>query len=244
MVRELLAGQQESGRGGWPESVSVALGSPAFAAELRELMLRTAERGISPRRLAELGRRRQRPEWQAAALFAREYQDVSDLRQGSSGLGAALDQAELTRAALALLADDALLAAEQTRIRRIFVDEYQDVDPAQVNLIDLLASGADELIVFGDPDQAIYAFRGSDPGALRDIEVDATVSLTVSRRLAPAVLDATRRVAAQLPGVFAHRDLVAAQPESTTVESGLPGCGPGFRADLADAGPRGGLHRR
>ena len=213
MVRELLAGQQESGRGGWPESVSGALGSPAFATELRDLMLRTAERGISPRRLADLGRRRQRPEWQAAARFAREYQDVSDLRQGSSGLGAALDQAELTRAALALLADDAVLAAEQACVRRIFVDEYQDVDPAQARLIDLLASGADELVVFGDPDQSIYAFRGSDPGALRDIEVDATVSLTVSRRLAPALLAATRRVAAQLPGAFAHRGLVAAEPE-------------------------------
>src|SRR6478609_3352511 len=212
MVRELLAGQRESGRGGWPAAVSAALESPAFAAELRELMLRTAERGITPRRLAELGRRRQRPEWQAAALFAREYQDVSDLRQGSSGLGAALDQAELTRAALGLLADDTLLAMEQTRVRRIFVDEYQDVDPAQARLIELLASGADELVVFGDPDQSIYAFRGSDLGALRDIEVDGTVSLRVSRRLAPAVLDATRRVAAKLPGAFPHRELVSHRP--------------------------------
>lgn len=216
MVRELLVGQQESGRGGWPPAVSGALGSPAFAAELRELMLRTAERGITPRWLADLGRRRQRPEWQAAALFAREYQDVSDLRQGSSGLGVALDQAELTRAALALLADDRLLAAEQSRVRHIFVDEYQDVDPAQVRLIDMLASGAEELVVFGDPDQSIYAFRGSDPGALRDIEVDATVSLTVSRRLAPAVLAATRRVAAQLPGAFLHRELVAVETTPRT----------------------------
>ena len=224
MVRELLAGQQESGRGGWPAAVSAALGSPAFAAELRDLMLRTAERGITPRRLADLGRRRQRPEWQAAAMFAREYQDVSDLRQGSSGLGAALDQAELTRAALGLLTDDALLAAEQSKVRRIFVDEYQDVDPAQVKLIGMLASGADELVVFGDPDQSIYAFRGSDPGALRDIEVDETVSLTVSRRLAPAVLDATRRVAARLPGAYAHRELVTAEPEPA-VQGGLPPAG-------------------
>ena len=96
-----------------------------------------------------------------------------------------------------------MLAAEQSRVRRIFVDEYQDVDPAQARLIELLASGADELVVFGDPDQSIYAFRGSDPGALRDIEVDATVSLTVSRRLAPAVLTATRRVAATAAGRLA-----------------------------------------
>jgi superfamily I DNA/RNA helicase len=211
MVRELLAGQRESGRGQWPPAVSAALTSPAFAAELRELMLRTAERGITPSRLAELGRRRHRPEWQAAALFAREYQDVSDLRQGSSGLGPALDQAELTRAALGLLAQDAVLAAEQSRIRRVFVDEFQDVDPAQAALVGVLASGADELVVFGDPDQSIYGFRGSDPAALRDLDVDATVMLTASRRMSAEVLAGSRRVARMLPGSSAHRLLTHAE---------------------------------
>ena len=139
---------------------------------------------------------------------------MSDLRQGSSGLGAALDQAELTRAALGLLSDDRVLAAEQARVRRIFVDEYQDVDPSQARLIELLASGADELVVFGDPDQSIYAFRGSDPAALRDISVDSTVSLTVSRRLAPAILTATRRVSDRLPGHLPHRALTTGSPGS------------------------------
>ena len=111
--------------------------------------------------------------------------------------------------------DDTSLAAEQSRVRRIFVDEYQDVDPAQARLVELLASGADELVVFGDPDQSIYGFRGSDPGALRDIEVDQTVSLTVSRRLAPAVLLATRRIAERLPGVSPHRGLSPASSELT-----------------------------
>ena len=125
-----------------PSPLRPALGSPTFAAELRDLLLRTAERGIAPGRLAELGRRRRRPEWQAVARFAREYQDVADLRQGTVGLGPALDQAELTRAALALLTDDQVLADEQGRLRRLFVDEYQDVDPAQVRLIERLSSGA------------------------------------------------------------------------------------------------------
>src|SRR5664279_6200887 len=57
MVRELLVGQRECGRGSWPAAVGAALTSPAFAAELRDLLLRTAERGITPGRLAELGRR-------------------------------------------------------------------------------------------------------------------------------------------------------------------------------------------
>ncbi len=237
MVRELLAGQLASGRGGWPEAVGAALTSPAFAAELRDLMLRSAERGITPGRLAEIGRRRRRPEWQAAALFAREYQDVSDLRQGSTGLGAALDQAELTRAALGVLADDTVLAAEQARVRRVFIDEYQDVDPAQARLIDKLASGADELVVFGDPDQSIYAFRGSDPGALRDIDVAATVSLTMSRRLPRELLVATRRIAAALPGTGQHRllTLPALECPHDPASGGHHGCD-GSRRPAVDPG--------
>ena len=130
MVRELLAGQRESGRGGWPDAVSAALG-------LAGVRRRVARPDAADRR-TRASPRAGWPTWAAAGsarngrprrMFAREYQDVSDLRQGSSGLGAALDQAELTRAALGLLADDTLLAAEQSRVRRIFVDEYQDVDP-------------------------------------------------------------------------------------------------------------------
>ena len=222
VVRELLAGHRDSGGGGWPTALRPALGSPTFAAELRDLLLRTAERGIGPARLAELGRRRRRPEWQAAARFTREYQDVADLRQGTAGLGPALDQAELTRAALVLLTDDEVLADEQARLRRLFVDEYQDVDPAQARLIERLASGADEFVVVGDPDQSIYAFRGSQPGAMRAVRVDATVALTVSHRLAPALLTATRRVAGTLPGGWPHRQLVTAGPEADPAVAARP----------------------
>ena len=207
MVRELLAGHRSEGGGGWPAYLGQALGSPTFAAELREILLRAAGHGVSPQRILELGRRHKRPEWVAAGAFAREYQQVSDLRQGVSGFGVALDQAELTAAALGALRRDDLLAAEQRRVRRVFVDEYQDVDPAQARLVSVLAAGADELVVFGDPDQSIYAFRGAEPTALRDVEVDRTVALTTSRRLPPAVLAATRRVAAQLPGSIGHRQL-------------------------------------
>ncbi len=207
MVRELLAGHRESGRHSWPDSVRAALSSTAFAAELRDLLLRAAERGVGPGRLAEWGRRRKRPEWLAAARFAREYQDVADLRQGTSGFGAALDQAELTTAALAVFADDVVLAAEQARRRRIFVDEYQDVDPAQARIVELLGSAADELVVFGDPDQAIYGFRGADLRALQDFSADRTVHLTASHRLSPGLVDATRRIARMLPGPGGHRIL-------------------------------------
>lgn len=207
MVRELLQGQREDGREEWPDWLRGAVGTPAFAAELRDLLLRTAERGITPTRLADWGRRRRRPEWVAAARFAVEYQDVADLRQGSSGFGAALDQAELTGAALALLGDPVLLAQEQARVRRIFVDEYQDVDPAQARLVSAIASAADELVVFGDPDQSIYTFRGADPTALRELAVDRTVHLTRTHRLPPGLAVAAQRISDRLPGRSEHRAL-------------------------------------
>ena len=207
MVRELLAGHAADGGGQWPAHLTGALGSPTFAAELRELLLRAAGQGIPPQRMIEIGRRHKRPEWVAAGRFAREFQQVSDLRQGLSAAGVALDQAELTAAALGALRRDDVLAAEQRQVRRIFVDEYQDIDPGQAALISVLATGADELVVLGDPDQSIYAFRGSESTALRDVRVDRTVELTISRRLPAAVLLATRRVAARLPGPAVHREL-------------------------------------
>jgi len=217
MVRELLGGHLADGGAPWPQHLQGALSSPAFAAELREVLLRAAGQGLSAKRIVELGRRYRRPEWIAAGRFAREYQQVSDLRQGISGFGVAHDQAELTAAALDALRRDEVVAAEQRRIRRIFVDEYQDVDPAQAALVSMLAAGAAEFIVFGDPDQSIYAFRGAEPTALRDVAVDRTVALTVSRRLPRAVSIATRRLAERLPGTAAHR--ILREPDSVPNET-------------------------
>jgi superfamily I DNA/RNA helicase len=210
MVRDLLAGHLADGAHGWPDHLRPALAVDEFASEVREFLLRCAERELSPAQIAALAQRHGRPEWRSMADFIAEYRDVGDLRQAAGRLGAALDQAELTAAALSRLADPAILAAEQRRVRRIFVDEYQDVDPAQARLIDLLARGADELVVVGDPDQAIYGFRGAVTGAMGSIAVDSTVALTGSRRLPAVLVEATRRVAARIPGPVAHRDITAA----------------------------------
>ncbi len=207
MIRELLAGHACRGGGPWPETLHQALGLTGFAEELRDFLARTTEQGMGPGELIDWGRRRHRPEWVAVGQFAKEYSKVVDLRTGTTRQGQALDQAELMGVALGLLHSDEVLAGEQAKIRRIFVDEYQDVDPAQVRLIEKLAAGSDELIVVGDPDQSIYAFRGSEPAAMRDIQVDATVSLTIGRRMRPLLVEATRRLAAQLPGPKEHRDL-------------------------------------
>jgi DNA helicase-2/ATP-dependent DNA helicase PcrA len=47
------------------------------------------------------------------------------------------------------------------RFRHVVVDEYQDTNPVQARLVELLAGNA-ELVVVGDDDQAIYGWRGAD----------------------------------------------------------------------------------
>jgi DNA helicase-2/ATP-dependent DNA helicase PcrA len=52
--------------------------------------------------------------------------------------------------------------AYQEAFRAILVDEYQDTNPVQYRWLQLLAGERRNLTVVGDPDQAIYAFRGAD----------------------------------------------------------------------------------
>jgi superfamily I DNA/RNA helicase/RecB family exonuclease len=211
VVRELLDGAA----GRWPQWLRPALRTRAFAGELRDLLMRAVERGLDGAELARLGERAGRPEWQAAGDFLTEYAEVTALRDAGS-----YGPAELVRSALgALSADPDLLTAERARRRRIFVDEYQDTDPAQADLLELLARGADEVVLVGDPDQSIYAFRGADDAALRDVDARfgrsrpvPTVSLQTSRRSGPVLIEATRRVAARLPGRAEHRLLRPGDP--------------------------------
>ena len=78
----------------------------------------------------------------------------------------------------------------------IFVDEYQDVDPVQYELLRLLCPPGGNLCVIGDPDQAIYSFRGADVGFFmrfaRDFstpDIDArVVRLTRNYRSAAPIL--------------------------------------------------------
>jgi superfamily I DNA/RNA helicase len=93
----------------------------------------------------------------------------------------------------------ALLAAEPEvaeSLRRrwplISVDEYQDIDTAQYRLLGLLAGDGSALTVIGDPDQAIYGFRGADVGVFlrfsRDYPGAVTRQLTRNYRSSPAIV--------------------------------------------------------
>ncbi len=223
VVRELLAGDREAGATDWPEELRPALSVPGFAEELRDLLLRAAERGLGPEDLIKLGRQQQRAEWVAAGRFWRQYEEVT-LLQGSGGhaLGTptspALDAAELVASALVELEGDPdLLAREQGRVRHLFVDDAQHLDPLQFRLLRLLGGGADDFVLAGDPDQSVFSFRGADPRRLADADPDGgrTITLTRTHRLPRAVHAAVAKVAGGLPGAARHRAPEPAGTEST-----------------------------
>jgi len=55
-----------------------------------------------------------------------------------------------------------VLEKYQSRFLHILVDEYQDVNFAQYNIVHLLAGKHKNVVVVGDDDQSIYAWRGAD----------------------------------------------------------------------------------
>lgn len=204
IIRELLAGDLDDGAHGWPRELRPALTTVGFAGELRDLLARCAERGVDADELKRIGRAAGRPEWVGAARFARQYEQVMLLR-ASVGTAApqatvpALGAADLVGAALEALAADAdLLAAERARIRLLLVDDAQHLDPQAATLVRVLAAGAELTMLAGDPNQAVFGFRGADADLL---SADASaITLTRSHRCAPAIARAISGMAAGLPG--------------------------------------------
>lgn len=231
-VRDLLAGQLELERDGlahirWPDELRACLTTRGFADEVRAVLARSRELGLGPNALADFARRTGRPDWGAAAQFLAEYLDVLDA-QG------VLDYAELVHRAVLLAERPEVSAVLAGEYDAVFVDEYQDTDPAQVRLLHALAGnrgigpgagGGRDLVAFGDPDQSIYAFRGADVNGILDFPetfrradgAPAPVGvLTTSRRSGEQLLAATRLLTRRMPltrlpsaKVRAHRELAA-----------------------------------
>ncbi|MGW3724331.1 ATP-dependent helicase, partial [Streptomyces sp. NPDC000851] len=226
-VRELLAGQPDLERLGlahvrWPDELRACLTTRGFADEVRAVLARSRELGLGPDALDAFARHIGRPDWRAAAAFLAEYLDVLDL-QG------VLDYAELVHRAVLLARRPEVAQRLTAQYDAVFVDEYQDTDPAQVRLLHALAGEGRTLVAFGDPDQSIYAFRGADVNGILDFprafpRADGRPApvevLRTSRRCAATLLAATRLLTQRMPLTRLPADKVRAHREPAPVRDG------------------------
>lgn len=88
-------------------------------------------------------------------------------------------------------------------LRHLIVDEYQDINPAQQRLIQLMTGANTDLCVVGDDDQAIYQWRGSTVESIVKFTTQfpnaKTFRLETNRRSLPVIVDAAAKFAESIP---------------------------------------------
>ena len=126
---------------------------------------------------------------------------------------AAIDYDDILLLAAEVLRNDPVFTAEVAeRFRHIHVDEYQDTNPVQSQVIDLLAEGHRNIFAVGDEKQSIYAFRGSD----------IRVILGFRKRYPEArVIEMNRNYRSQPDIIAAANSSAACMRELVTGEGGL-----------------------
>ncbi len=148
----------------------------------------------------------------AVRLGLRDPSEVEDERGDVPGLADLFEpyRAELRRrgavdfdeqvyaAVEALLTDGPFRRRAQARHRHLLVDEFQDLTPAHVLLVRLLAAPAFDVFGVGDDDQVIYGHAGADPAFLVDVDRylpgAGTHELEVNYRCPVAVVDGARHL--------------------------------------------------
>ena len=114
----------------------------------------------------------------------------------------------ITRAYALLESDREVLEHERARTRFILVDEFQDVNFAQVKILAALAGAQGNLFVVGDPDQAVYRFRGASSAAFElfrhQFPAAGRIVLETNRRSTTPILRTAFAVIDKNPEVFAR----------------------------------------
>ena len=161
-IAAILEGHIEDGNGpAWPANLGAEVRrTRRFRSELRELITRATEFGVSPQQLRARGVALSRPEWAAAADFLEEYGRVVAASRESQ-----LDQAELAQFAARAI-DNHTAGTRVDALRLVVVDDFQEATEAGFSLLRALARRGIAVIAFGDPDVAVSSFRGAEPDVL------------------------------------------------------------------------------
>ncbi|HWK31028.1 MAG TPA: ATP-dependent helicase, partial [Terriglobales bacterium] len=115
------------------------------------------------------------------------------------------------------------LEEERQRCKYILIDEFQDSNFAQIELASLLGGETANIFVVGDPDQAIYKFRGATSGAFEEFRQRypqcKIVTLSDNYRSTPAILKCAHAVIATNPRPSFGREPLEAKGETREVSA-------------------------
>ena len=116
--------------------------------------------------------------------------------------------------AFELLQDPAIRQQERQHTRFILVDEFQDANFAQVKILQMLAGDERNVFAVGDPDQAIYRFRGASSAAFglfqRNFPEAEVVTLDKNRRSTTSILQSAFALIAENPAVVGRAGMAPA----------------------------------
>ena len=162
--------------------------------------------------VANAGRRSLSP----AADVARVMADLEKLK-AKRGV---IDLDDLLSTTIHLMRNDEKFASiARWRIRHLFVDEAQDLNPLQLEVLELWRGDRDQLTLVGDPSQSIYGFNGSDPTILTNLESRfpgiEVVRLGTNYRCTPQVVAAGLNTLTN--GGATVPDLVSARPNGSAI---------------------------
>ncbi|WP_241980144.1 ATP-dependent helicase [Cryobacterium glaciale] len=204
IIAELLQGHLDDGTGPvWPATLGPDVRRlRGFRTELRDLMMRAVEYGVTPGQLERfaLGR----PEWVAAAAFIRGYEDAKD--QARPGQ---YDSTELARYAAAIVAGAPTGPAGTAQLgtlaglRLIILDDAQEVTQATLTLLAQFQARGVAIIAVGDPDISTGSFHGAHPDALGRLGSYLAVEFGADLA-APIVLQTVYRHGAGIRSVIAQ----------------------------------------
>ncbi|MFW7413696.1 UvrD-helicase domain-containing protein [Demequina sp. SO4-18] len=128
--------------------------------------------------------------------------DLVEDFQARKHQGALLDFSDQVAVAVELAGLPAVQQIERSRYRAVLLDEFQDTSPAQLRLFGDMFGADHPVMAVGDPNQAIYGFRGASAAALEDFVTRfggpdrvRQESLSVSWRNEGAILDAANAAA-------------------------------------------------
>jgi len=166
--------------------------------------------------LGRISLAKQSPDPRSAIGCDDELAEAFDRYESELAANGSIDVDDLVGHAYRELAADASLTAKVSqRFHSVSIDEYQDVNDVQAALVSLLWPSGLELCAIGDPDQAIYGFRGAQPGHFARFAAafpgSARVELTTTYRL-------TRQVLSTASSVLAHPAPLVARNDGPKVE--------------------------